>query len=580
MHTHVHGVAVIALLVLVSAGVLAQSWDSHRADAGQTGVLEAPQTSFEGLLWDTAVECPSAKGLYPTRGRLLLTCNGAIDGEGRYMGEYRTVSTNNPAPFLTRVYGFDPDTGNVNIEEDIHSSPEALSPVPAYEDGVLYVSIHEEGVFSYNLTEGEKTWLTRFDDPRPSTPTLAENRVYVSTERRTLALDRSAGTQVWNHTVAEDEAEPRPVYAFAPLLVDDRVVTRDPENVSRLLAFHTWNGEVAWTYEFNATVEAWAAGDSRLVAAAESSLVSLSAAGTLGWTQTDLEGATSSLVVRDDRVLRQTGSSLTAYNVANGTQEWRYEAAVGGLDEPLAVTSGTAFVPGGGDLGGAGVRGINLSTGALQWGVPARFPEAVSVGPEVAAFPSQGGEPQNVTLTALDVGQGGGQAGAPRIANVSLDCTISNETASLAPNVTVENVGEAPTLFEVEVRVLSGPNGTGSYGRPAQAGRLSANETAEVVFPALREAAEGTYVFEASIMGDSTPSSIRVTGGRDPCTETDDEGRNGPEPSGSADDTWNESRPSDGVHPGSDVETVPFVRILTLTIALVTAAQKYRKSLQ
>jgi len=174
-------------------------------------------------------------------------------GEG---GGFRRKITAQPVVSAGRVYAMDSDavvsafdvrTGARQwrfVTKAKHDRSSNVGGGIAVDGATLYASTGRGDVVALDAVSGALRWRQQLGAPSRSSPTVAEDRIYVITiEQQILALAREDGKQLWSHqaTAAQTAVLGQPAPAYANGLVVAGFGSGD------LLALRADSGGIAWT---------------------------------------------------------------------------------------------------------------------------------------------------------------------------------------------------------------------------------------------------------------------------------------------------------------------------------------------
>jgi len=203
----------------------------------------------------------------------------------------------------------------------------------------------EEVVAAYRVTSGEPVWMHRdparfweaMAGPGPrGTPTLAGDRLYAFGATGILnALNPADGAVIWSRNAAEDAEMPNPGWGFAasPLVIGDMVVVAAS---GRLAAYDAADGELRW----------------------------------LGPPGNNSYGSPQLFTIDGvAQILLLNGNGLIAVSPQDGTLLW--EHAWGGFHslQPALTADGDVLMATANDVGGNGIRRLDVTQGAGGWTV-------------------------------------------------------------------------------------------------------------------------------------------------------------------------------------------------------------------
>ena len=213
--------------------------------------------------------------------------------------------------------------------------------------------------------------------PRRHVPAVTTERVYGIVQGGLLALAHD-GTLCWQLLAYEGEQ----FHALG--LADGRLfVATSYAGVGSLLALDPASGAMLWSRSYPRPVESWATDSGRLVIGVGGAIYALEAStGQPLWVQDD-GGLISAAGISDETAYSlDLTEGLAAYDLASGTEAWRYRPGVG---ESLGFT--THFALGGQYAVVVNDRyalGVRLADGSLAWSLgkeeSARFSQPAIAG--------------------------------------------------------------------------------------------------------------------------------------------------------------------------------------------------------
>ena len=154
-----------------------------------------------------------------------------------------TASTTEETPALEGLLAIDDASGELRWQYEVPRTDGWTYSI-ACADGTIYLSMLDTGVVALTADGGEVEWLREV--PAAGPPTVADGRVYVSTEVRDSgegairALDAATGDPIWRQAGAGER------FGRAIAATDGRVYCR--EDLDAVVCRDSATGEEVWRY--------------------------------------------------------------------------------------------------------------------------------------------------------------------------------------------------------------------------------------------------------------------------------------------------------------------------------------------
>jgi len=202
----------------------------------------------------------------------------------------------------------------------------------AWDSGRLYAHSGGRFIVALNAETGEEVWRQTSLTPLHASPTIADGRVFVTTDDNELiALDAQDGTVLWTHRSISETA--RVITAPSPAVLGETVIA--PFTSGEIVALRAQNGTVLWSDSLTRT----------------GGLTPLSS----------INDIAASPVILGDRVYALSHSGImAAFDLRSGERVWTLPA--GGLHAPALVGDFLFLVTVDGQ-----VAAVQRDTGAVRW---------------------------------------------------------------------------------------------------------------------------------------------------------------------------------------------------------------------
>jgi outer membrane protein assembly factor BamB len=202
----------------------------------------------------------------------------------------------------------------------------------AWDSGRLYAHSGGKFIVALDAETGEEIWRQTALTPFHTSPTIADGRVFVSTDdNELLALDANDGAVLWTHRSISETA--RLITAPSPAVLGETVIA--PFTSGEIVALRAQNGTVLWSDSLTRT----------------GGLTPLSS----------INDIAASPVILGDQVYALSHSGImAAFDLRTGEQIWSLPA--GGLHAPALVGDYLFLVTVDGE-----VTAIQRQTGAVRW---------------------------------------------------------------------------------------------------------------------------------------------------------------------------------------------------------------------
>ncbi len=234
------------------------------------------------------------------------------------------------------VTAFDAKTGSKKWEQSIIPRGEtdsgALGGGLAYASGKLFVSNGYKQLVALNATDGARAWKVDAISPVRSAPSVADDRVYVTTlDNKLLVYSAADGSPLWNFSGVDETTN---LLGSASVAVDSSIVVL-PLSSGELYGLRPENGQIVW----------------------EDNLASVRRSGTLS-SISDIRG----LPVIDQNVVfaASYSSRLVAIDPVSGQRIWQRE--VGSAETTLSAGDHVYTISSDQQL-----AALTRSTGAVHW---------------------------------------------------------------------------------------------------------------------------------------------------------------------------------------------------------------------
>jgi outer membrane protein assembly factor BamB len=230
-------------------------------------------------------------------------------------------------------------------EIESYSFGSAIMGTPVLDSSQMVVALadNEEGLVSYNLREGSRSWKLRTGEIETS-PLLAGGRLFVTTIKEgVLCVNRTSGAIEWRYRLPYPE---HPPMIHSSPAGDGRNVVFGCDD-GKVYAVSAGTGLLQWTAQTGAAILASPSidGSTVYVSSLDGCMYALNAAdGTLRWKRQLGAPVHASQAVDETHVYVGTaGRDFFALDKVNGSVVWKFTAN-GAISSAPIVSNGTVYV--------------------------------------------------------------------------------------------------------------------------------------------------------------------------------------------------------------------------------------------
>jgi len=254
-----------------------------------------------------------------------------------------------------------------------HRLAAEISASPVVVGNLLYVAAENGNLYAFDLTTHKQVWLYRTEGGIGSTPAFADGKLYVlSRDGYLAALDAATGKALWRFRTGGEARfgvpggygmpkadgitpDPWDFWLSSPLVQDGRVYFGSSDH--HVYALDAITGQEAWRFEADDSIHAAPAlSDGRLfIATWGTTLYALDAAtGAKLWDfqggkDADIgifQGFSAAPTVDGETVyIGSRDGYMRAFNVADGTLRWAYDAEKSWVLATAAVDADSLYFP-------------------------------------------------------------------------------------------------------------------------------------------------------------------------------------------------------------------------------------------
>lgn len=240
-------------------------------------------------------------------------------------------------------YALDRYTGEKRWKVTGEDNGVYVSNSPTLAEGRIYVS-SDYSILAIDPRTGERLWDYRTGSWVHSTPAVNDGKAFVASEDGKLyALDAESGELLWTFAITPPDGYPE-----TPVIGDETVYYGSDED--DLYALDTEKGTIQWKYEYtegfgfgtpavsqDSIVTRGGADDGHLVALDPKT-------GDRLWNYTEGGHVYDHIVCSTDTVVAKKGSDLTAHDAKTGKKLWSVTVGMPGSDP--AIADGVVYVGG------------------------------------------------------------------------------------------------------------------------------------------------------------------------------------------------------------------------------------------